>query len=72
MLAEIATFLILGKPLIFYLGIISLLLLLSTASIGYMNLHGINKIPLRWHFRLAKTTVTVAIIHGILALALRF
>jgi hypothetical protein len=66
MFAKIAYFPILGMPVIFYLGIITILCLFFTATVGYLNLKGINKIPLKWHFRMAKITVALAIIHGML------
>ncbi|MDD5652353.1 MAG: hypothetical protein PHX98_03075 [Candidatus Moranbacteria bacterium] len=72
MLAKIAYFLILGKPLVFYLGIFTLASLLSTAAIGFLNMKGIHKIPLKWHFRMAGITVASALLHGVLAISAYF
>lgn len=66
MIAKIAYFIILGKPLVFYLGIISLLLFIATATIAILNIKGINKIPFVWHPRLAIIAITVALIHALL------
>ena len=69
MLAKIAYFLIFGKPLVFYLGILALLLLLTTAAIGFFNMRGVHTVPLKWHFRMAGATIVLALLHGILAMS---
>lgn len=53
-----------------YLGITTFLLLLFTATVGFLNLKGISVIPFKWHPRLALTTIVVALIHGILGLSI--
>jgi hypothetical protein len=70
MLENISYFLIFGRPLIFYLGILSLILLVSTATVGYLNFKGRTKIPFKWHPRLAALTLILAVIHGGLGLAI--
>jgi hypothetical protein len=70
MLENISYFLIFGRPLIFYLGILSLTLLVSTAAVGYLNFKGRTKIPFKWHPRLAALTITVVAIHGALGILL--
>lgn len=72
MLTNISYYLIFGRPLIMYLGILTLSSFLFTAYIGFMNLRGKTKIPLRWHFRMAGISLTLAIIHGILGIAAYF
>jgi hypothetical protein len=72
MLTKITYFPILGKPLVMWLGIVTLLCLLFTAAISVMNKKGIHKIPLKWHSRMAGITIVLAIIHGILAVAAYF
>ncbi|MBI4709028.1 MAG: hypothetical protein HY764_02400 [Candidatus Portnoybacteria bacterium] len=72
MLAEIAYWEILGKPLIMYLGLLTLASFLFTASIAIMNKRGITKIPFKWHPRMAKTSIGLAIIHGLLAMSIYF
>lgn len=71
-LNQITYFQILGKPLIMYLGIITLAFLLFTASISIMNKKGINAIPIKWHPIMAGFTITLAIIHGLLAVLAYF
>ncbi|ODS35148.1 MAG: hypothetical protein A7316_04340 [Candidatus Altiarchaeales archaeon WOR_SM1_86-2] len=66
MLENITYLQILGKPLIMYLGIITLLFLFLTVSIAVLNMKGIYRIHPEWHPRMAKIAVTLAIIHGIL------
>lgn len=56
-------------PVVAYLGSLTLILLLSTATVGFLNFRGNTKIPFKWHPRLAATTITVAIIHAIFALS---
>lgn len=70
MLSKVAYFLIFGKPLIMYLGIATLLSFLTTAAIGFLNYHGIHKIPFKWHPVMAVISITLAIIHGILGILL--
>lgn len=72
MLSNIAYYLIWGKPLIIYMGILTLLSFSLTAYIGFMNLKGKTKIPLKWHFRMAKISLAVAITHGLLGLSAYF
>lgn len=70
MIRNLALFSILGLPVIVYAGIITLILLLLTASIGFLNYKGISIIPFKWHLRLAATTITMAVIHAIMGLSL--
>ncbi|MDO8668293.1 MAG: hypothetical protein Q7K35_04335 [bacterium] len=70
MIHNLAYTLILGKPLIMYGGILTFLLLLSTATVGALNFKGISVIPFKWHPRLAITTIIAAAIHAILGLSI--
>lgn len=72
MIHNLAYTLILDEPLIMYGGILTFLLLLSTATIGALNFKGISVIPFKWHPRLAVTTIIVAIFHAILGLSVFF
>lgn len=72
MLSDVSYYLIFGKPLIMYLGILTLSSFLFTAYIGFMKLRGKTKIPLRWHFFMARVSLALAIIHGFLGLAAYF
>jgi len=64
MLENLIYFQILGKPLIMYFGIITLLSFLFTASIAVLNQKGIHFIPFVWHPRMAIISITLAIMHG--------
>ena len=64
MLENITYFLIFGKPLIMYSGIIALLSFLFTALIAILKRKGINKINFKWHSRMAAISILLAVIHG--------
>jgi hypothetical protein len=66
MLQEISFYMILGKPLIMYLGILTLTAFLVTALVAVANTRGIHTIPFVWHPRLAVFSIGCAVIHGIL------
>lgn len=68
MVGQIAYTLIFGKPVIVYLGILTLALLLLTAAIPVLNRNGIRTIPLAWHPWCAMATICLAIIHGMLGI----
>lgn len=68
MLRELTYYLIFGKPLIMYMGVITLLSFLTTATIGYLFHHGNQIIPFKWHLRMAVLSITLAIIHGLLGI----
>lgn len=72
MIQNIALTLFLGKPLVMYGGIFTLLLLIFTATVGALNFKGIHLIPFKWHPRLAIVTITVAVIHGLFGLSIFF
>lgn len=65
MFNEITYYMIFGRPLIMYMGILTVSLLLFTAYIGYSNLHGNMKIPLKWHFVMAGISLVLALMHGL-------
>lgn len=62
----IAYFPIFGKPLIMYLGIMTLFFLMATAAVAKLNAWGYRSIPFVWHHRLAAVSIALAVIHGIL------
>jgi hypothetical protein len=70
MISQIALTPFLGKSLLFYFGIFSLLVLLATAITGYLMIKG--KAKLEQHRILAYIVVIIALIHGLLALAVNF
>jgi hypothetical protein len=68
MLQEISYYPVLERPLILYLGILTLLSLLATATIAVLNVNGVRTIPVRWHRFCAGFTVLLALVHGGLGL----
>lgn len=73
MIHQIAYHLILGKPAIMYLGIITFLSLLTTIFISVSNVkYGIHWIPFKYHPIMAGVTLALATIHAILGLSLYF
>ena len=68
MLTNITFYIIAGLPLIVYFGMFTLLCFIFTALIALMNRRGINKIPIKWHFRMAKFSIALALIHGTLGI----
>ncbi len=66
MLNNISFYMIGGKPLIMYGGIIVLLLMLATATLGAMVLKG--KIQFKYHKAMAISTIIVGLLHGILGM----
>lgn len=72
MIADIANILVFGKPVIIYVGLLTLLSLLFTASIGYTNYKGIKGLPFKYHPLMAAITITLAAIHVLLELGIYF
>ncbi len=70
MIAQIAYTQIIGLPIVAWLGILTLILLLITATIGLLNSKGNHAIPFKWHPIMAKTAITIALIHAIFAASL--
>jgi dolichyl-phosphate-mannose--protein O-mannosyl transferase len=66
MFSAIAGYMILGIPVVIYLGIITLILLLLTAAISTLNKRKIRIIPMKWHSRTAYVTIVFALCHGLL------
>lgn len=72
MFSNFALTLFSGKPLVMYVGILTFLLLLLTATVGFLNFKGINIIPFKWHPRLALITIMIASIHALFGLSIFF
>jgi len=68
MLQELTYYLIFGIPFIVYLGIITLIFFVVTASIASLKRRKKIKIDIKWHFRLAYVSIILAFIHGILGI----
>ena len=66
--AQIAFYPIFGLPLLLWLGAITLISFLFTASIAVMNKRGVHKIPFRLHPRMAAASIALGVIHGVLAM----
>ncbi|WP_048190224.1 hypothetical protein [Methanobacterium sp. SMA-27] len=71
MLSSIAYFQILGKPLILYLGVITFLSFMTTATLGLLIYRGKN-IPFKIHPTMAGISILLGITHGTLALSIYF
>jgi Na+/H+ antiporter NhaA len=69
MIAQIALTPFLGKPLIMYGGLMTLLLVLGAGILGMLILKG-KRIPLSFHIWLARLAILAALLHGILGLSL--
>ena len=67
---DVATISIAGYPLVVYVGILTLLSLLSTATYGYLLYKGRIRGKIPDHMKIAAFTIGVAIVHAVLALSL--
>ncbi|MGA9139294.1 MAG: hypothetical protein WBZ29_03660 [Methanocella sp.] len=67
---DIALIQIAGYPLVVYMGILTLLSLLSTASYGYLLLKNKIKGTIWNHMKIATVTIVIALLHATLALSL--
>jgi uncharacterized protein with PQ loop repeat len=68
MWTHIAFFPIFGKPLIMWLGILTLLCFLTTAGIAIANRRRTHKIPVSRHVWMARISISLALAHGILGI----
>jgi hypothetical protein len=57
-----------GYALVTLLGLLTLLLLLSTAYVGMRVLDPKSHMPLRYHIWIVRLTVAIALVHAALAL----
>lgn len=72
MLNEISYMMVFGKPLIMYVGITTILLLITTASAGMLVMKGSSRITMKQHVWLARITLVIAAFHGILGVLAYF
>jgi hypothetical protein len=72
MIQSIAYTLILGKPLVMYLGILTYLSFIATATIGYLNFKGYSIVAFKWHPRMAILSIILASIHALFGLSVYF
>ena len=68
MFQDISYALIFGKPLILYLGVLTLFAFIITAAIAVLNSKGIRTIPFKWHSRCAMAALFLALFHGALGI----
>lgn len=57
---------IFGLPVYFYLGILTFIALISTAALGMLVLKGKFGVRFSWHMTIARLTIVLAVLHGIL------
>ena len=72
MLNNITYYPIYGKPFILYLGIITLISFVITASIGISIHEGLRNIKFKWHPIVAGISISLAVIHGTLGILAYF
>jgi hypothetical protein len=68
MFQDISYTLIFGKPLILYLGLLTIFAFFFTAAIAVLNVKGMRTIPFKWHPRCAAVAICLALIHGALGI----
>jgi len=72
MFSAIASYMIFGIPVVIYLGAITLVLLLFTATISTLNKRRIRIIHMKWHSRMAYVTIFFALCHALLIILSSF
>jgi len=65
---SITQIMILDFPLTIIFGILTLLSLVTTASLGVLVFKGRYNIPFKWHMRMAAVTIVLAAIHVFLVI----
>jgi len=68
MWTQLAFFPIFGMPLIMWLGILTLLCFLATVGIPIANKRRRHKIPVSRHMWMARISIALALVHGILGM----
>lgn len=68
MISQISYFLLLGLPLIYWLGIIALALLVAAAMTQLLARKKIIPPGIKWHKRLAVAGISIGFVHGLLGL----
>jgi hypothetical protein len=70
MIRDIAYYLIFGKPVVVYLGLLTFLSFLTAAVIGMNVLKPKNGIPFKYHILMVRVSFTIAIVHAFFVLSL--
>ncbi|HYA31123.1 MAG TPA: hypothetical protein VED67_00075 [Thermodesulfovibrionales bacterium] len=61
----VAMIMIFGIPLAFYLGAATLVCLITTAALGMLMVREGSRIPFTWHVNMARLTIALALVHGL-------
>jgi hypothetical protein len=69
-LTGIAMTMIAGFPVVVWMGLTTITLLLSTAGYGYGLMKGKIKGSIKNHMTIAAITITVALVHAVLAISI--
>lgn len=72
MITGVAYFLIWGKPVIMYSGILAMIFLLITATVGFLLFKGKLNWPIKRHGLFAFLTIILVLIHAVLGLSVYF
>jgi hypothetical protein len=72
MLQEISYYQIFGKPLIMYMGVLTLLSFSTAATIGYLTITGKKRFPFKYHKWIAYFALGLGLVHGTFGLLLYF
>jgi hypothetical protein len=70
MFQEITYYMIFGIPFIVYLGIITILMFMATATLAVLKRKGKIKYSIQWHYRLAYLSILLGVIHSILGISI--
>jgi len=70
MFQEITYYMIFGIPFIVYLGIITILMFMATATLALLKRKGKIKYSIQWHYRLAYLSILLGVIHSILGISI--
>jgi hypothetical protein len=68
MISDIGYYTIRGLPLMAYLGATTIILVFSTATLGYLIQKGKTQLTMKHHQMLAGIAMTIAALHGLLGL----
>jgi hypothetical protein len=63
--APVASIMLFGLPLAIYLGAAAIIALLATATLGMLVLREGSNVPFTWHVNIARLTIALALIHGL-------
>ena len=70
MFQEITYYMIFGIPFIVYLGIITILMFMATATLALLKRKGKIKYSIQLHYRLAYLSIFLGVIHSILGISI--